>query len=334
MASIVKEGKYYKIYFIYGGKRIKRSLKTGSKKIALQIQRKIEDDLALGLFNIRNYSPHLQKSLSEFIEEVVQYAKINKSSSTVMREERILKNFFKFVGDVPIQTIKSKIIEAYKKYLLQEKDFSKNGVNIELRHLSAAFSIAVKYDYIPSNPFKKIQKVQTPKKKPIYLTKNQAQQLLDFTRDRSIYPYILISLSTGARISEVCKLKFKDIDFENRTLRLHGKGSKERTVPIPKILYNYLTTNLDKSEFVVKGSRNPVEITHQFRKYADKIQLSNFTFHNLRDTYASWLVQSGQSLKIIQELLGHESIQTTLIYAHLAPDNKFEVIHVMDSFLK
>ena len=70
-----------------------------------------------------------------------------------------------------------------------------------------------------------------------------------------------------------------------------------------------------------------------FRLIADKAELHEFTFHNLRDTYASWLVQQGVSLKIIQELLGHESIQTTLIYAHLAPDSRMVAAEVIDGYL-
>jgi integrase len=70
------------------------------------------------------------------------------------------------------------------------------------------------------------------------------------------------------------------------------------------------------------GSRLRGEISRQFRGYADQVGLKNFTFHNLRDTYASWLVQKGINLKVIQELLGHDAIQTTMIYAHLAPGDK------------
>ncbi len=82
------------------------------------------------------------------------------------------------------------------------------------------------------------------------------------------------------------------------------------------------------------GSTKIDVISHKFRKAADELGLRQFTFHNLRDTYASWMVQSGVNLKIIQELLGHESIQTTLIYAHLAPDSRFIAAQVIDQQLE
>jgi site-specific recombinase XerD len=77
------------------------------------------------------------------------------------------------------------------------------------------------------------------------------------------------------------------------------------------------------------GSRLRGEISRQFRVYADQLGLKNFTFHNLRDTYASCLVQKGINLKVIQELLGHDAIQTTMIFARLAPSNKCQAARVI-----
>lgn len=136
-----------------------------------------------------------------------------------------------------------------------------------------------------------------------------------------------------ARISEITNLKWKDIDFLYRKIKLFGKGSKERIVPIPETLKNYLEIINNKNDYIIHSSRDRNEVTRQFRKYANQIGLSNFTFHNLRDTYASWMVQRGVSLKVIQELLGHESIQTTMIYAHLAPEENMIASKIINSIL-
>jgi len=334
MAFIRKEGKFYKVYFQYSNKKYKRSTKTTSKQIAEDIRKKIENEIAMGLFRIENYSIHQQKPLKEFFKEALDYSKTNKAPRTVQREELIYRNFLNYCNDVPLSNIKVKLIESYKAYLQVEKGFASSGINIELRHLSSAFSLAVKYGYLISNPFKQVNKVQTPKKKPKFLTLKQAEELLSLTKEKSIYQYIFIALNTGARISEVCNLKWKDVDLENHIIHIHGKGSKERTVPIPKQLFEFLKDR-DKSEvFVVTGSQNISNVTRNFRKYADRLKFYDITFHNLRDTYASWLVQNGLNIKIIQELLGHDSIQTTLIYAHLAPDSKLKVIEIFNQQLK
>ncbi len=330
MASIVKEGKYYKIYYLYGGKRHKQSLKTSSKKIAEKIKLDIENKIAQDLFNISEYSSNNIKYLLEFFEEAEKYSKVNKAKSSCIRESRVFRNFFAFCGNIPLKTVTPKLIEKYKLHLQEEKGFMASGINIELRHLSSSFSLAVNYSYILENPFKKSKKIKTPKKKPKFLTEKQAKTLLHHTEGRAVYPLIFIALNTGARIAEVCSLKWKNIDLENSMLTLFGKGSKERTIPIPQKLLNYLNNLPKPNEWVIQGGRIPEDKTKQFRKYADQIGLNEFTFHNLRDTYASWLVQSGINLKVIQDLLGHESIQTTLIYAHLSPDSRIAAVKILD----
>jgi integrase/recombinase XerC len=328
-----KEGRYYKVYFYHHGKKMKRSTRTTSRKIAEDIRKKIENEIAIGAFKLNEYSPHQYKRLKEFMDEALEYSKMNKSPRTVEREDLIFNNFSNYVSEKYVNNIDLKIIEGYKAHLRENKEFSASGINIELRHLSAAFTLAVKYGYISENPFKNVKNVKTPKKEPKFLTKKQAAQLLKHTKSRSIYQYIMIALNTGGRISEICQLSWKDVDFENRLIRFKGKGDKERIVPITQVLYKYFKSCSNSNGFVVKGSRDRKEVTHQFRKYADDIGLNDFTFHNLRDTYASWLIQNGVNLKIIQELLGHESIQTTLTYAHLAPTDKFKAVKVIDKLL-
>lgn len=322
MASIRKEGKYYKLYWYVGNKLYKKSLQTGSRSVAERIKRKVEDEIAAGKFKVEAYN-RPEKMLDEFLEEAGEYSRNNKSPLTHQRELRIFRNFRDFCKDIPISKITLKLIEAYKVYLLTEKNFKPAGVNIELRHLAATFSLAVKYEYLDKNPFKGIARLKVPKKKPVFLTREQAQLLLEHIRDSELYQYVFIALNTGARISEVCDLRWENIDFRHRTVKLFGKGSKERTVPLTNALSNYLFERRKKSGRVVTGPTHIDTISHLFRKAADELGLIHFTFHNLRDTYASWLVQQGINLKVIQELLGHEAIQTTLIYAHLAPDSRF-----------
>lgn len=333
MASIKKEGKYYKIYFRYGGKQFKRSTRSSSKKIADDLRRKIEDELARGIFKLEEYSPSHQVFLSEFKDEMIQYSQTNKAKSTTKREKSILNNFFDYFGNVAIDSITVKKIEEYKNYLLVSKFFKPRGVNIELRHLSAMFGIAVKYGYISKSPFKDVKKVKTGKKHPKFLTRRQAFKLLTATEGTSSYVYFLIALSTGARSEEVVKIDWRDVDLDNRILKVDGKGAKERTIPLPQILINYLKPLKKETGPVCTGSARPDQVSKNFRKYADSVGLNEFKLHNLRDTYASWLVQKGTNLKVIQELLGHEDIKTTLLYAHLSPDNRFEAVKIIDQVL-
>jgi len=335
MAFIRKDNtKFWYVHFYYGGKKYKKSTKTESKKIAEDIRKKIENEIAIGTFRLEKYSFRKQITLKDFLKEALEYSLTNKAKRTVEREELVFRNFVDYCDNKPITDIKDKLIESYKTFMMTEKGFAGSGINIELRHLSAAFSLAVKYRYLQSNPFKYVKKVQTPKKKPKFLTQSQAQEFLELVKDRPIYGNIFVGLYTGCRISEICQLKWKDVDLENRIIHIQGKGSKDRTVPIPNKLFEYLISIKKENGYVVPGGKNISNLARRFRKYADRLGFYDITFHNLRDTYASWLVQNGLNIKIIQELLGHDSIQTTLIYAHLAPDSKLKVIEIFDNLLK
>ena len=72
--------------------------------------------------------------------------------------------------------------------------------------------------------------------------------------------------------------------------------------------------------------------TARFRKLADKLGLTEFKFHDLRHTYASWLVQNNVSIKVIQELLGHQDIKTTFIYTHLAKNDRYNAVKRLEEF--
>jgi integrase len=104
-------------------------------------------------------------------------------------------------------------------------------------------------------------------------------------------------------------------------------------IPISENLYQYLICLNPKEGFVIPGTRTVNSISKQFRKAVRKIELNDITFHNLPDTFASWLVQSNYSLLVVKELLGHEDIKTTVIYAHLAPNNHIDAIKVIDNLL-
>ena len=93
MASIHKDGKYWKMYFRYGNKQYSRSLRTTSKQIAEKIKVQLENDMAAGIFSIEKYSPQSPHGLYDFLMEAEEYSKTNKSASTVKREKQTFNNF-------------------------------------------------------------------------------------------------------------------------------------------------------------------------------------------------------------------------------------------------
>lgn len=146
--------------------------------------------------------------------------------------------------------------------------------------------------------------------------------------------------ASGARISELCNLDLADIDFAEKTVRLFGKGSKERIVPLYRrcltALASYIETGrpalLQKKKtppddpdalFIsVRGNRMPASsMRARFKTWASAAGLpSDITPHAMRHTFATELLDGGADLRSVQELLGHASLSTTQIYTHLTTD--------------
>jgi integrase len=355
---IRKEGKFYKYYWWekseadQKGKLRKTSLRTGDKRLAETIQRDLDNKQAADKFNIKFYNGTGIR-LAEFSQEMIRYSWTNKSPATAIRETRVFSKFLKFCGDYPLHKITPGLIEKYKTSV--KGVLSPNTINLHLRHLRAAFTHAVHFGYIEKNPFIGIRKIKTPDLLPRFMTRDQVEKLfkkmetLERGDRASIYSHVMVAIYTGARAEEIVKLKWRDVYLDQEKIKLYGKGQKERIVPLPATLFQYLLRlhqeELDREpkgdildRYVCQGTRKPDQLSHRFKHYARKgkvkgqldPELKDFKLHDCRHTYASWLAQACVSLQIIRELLGHTSIKTTLIYAHLVPSNLSDAVQVLD----
>ncbi len=149
-------------------------------------------------------------------------------------------------------------------------------------------------------------------------------------RDRAV---LEVLYATGARVSEVSSLELRDLDLSQGQVKLMGKGSKERIVPMHRIavesLKNYLRDGRpilrsnDSGDYLflsVRGRRYSADaIRRMFKKYLAAVgAASTLTPHALRHTFATHLLDSGADLRTVQELLGHVALSTTQIYTHLS----------------
>jgi len=157
-------------------------------------------------------------------------------------------------------------------------------------------------------------KSKTVKRLPKYLKDEEVKSLLDRCegrRDRIIIELILL---TGLRVSEVLGITPDDIDFRNRTIRIHGKGSRDRTVYPPReLLYDLRDYIADKS---IERQNRIFGLTRQ-RVFEIIKNLSGRSPHKLRHTFAVNYLESGGDLRTLQKILGHSSLKTTSIYLDL-----------------
>ena len=150
-------------------------------------------------------------------------------------------------------------------------------------------------------------------------------------RDRAL---LEVLYATGCRASEVCTLRVRDLTLDEKTLRCHGKGDKQRMVPIGGRAIQAIQLYLEESRHIL-ADRNPGQIDELFLsrggKALDRIQLwrlvkryakragisDEISPHSLRHSFATHLLAGGADLRQVQEMLGHASIQTTQIYTHV-----------------
>ncbi len=198
------------------------------------------------------------------------------------------------------------------------------------------YNYYIKIGQISINPIDKVDTPKLSKHLPTYLTVEEVDKLLDIeikdafsARNKSILELLY---ATGLRISELVNLEFKNIDLNDCIVRIMGKGSKERIVPINDLAIKYLKIYVkDYRHKLVKTEQNNYvylnnhgkKMTRQgVFKMIKKRTLEtgikkDVSPHTLRHSIATHMLENGADLRIIQEFLGHESIGTTQIYTHL-----------------
>lgn len=198
---------------------------------------------------------------------------------------------------------------------------------------------------LDSNPTEKIETPEVARTIPDYLTQAEIDELFRNIKEDNLYELrdkciFELLYSSGLRISEACNLKMTDIDMENMTITVEGKGGRQRLVPFGEksleILKKYMmesrTEILKKRtcEFVFvskKGSYiNRKSVWRLLNHYIKRTKIKKkVTPHTLRHSFATHLLENHADLKSVQELLGHIDISTTQIYTHMANKTLKEV---------
>lgn len=227
----------------------------------------------------------------------------------------------------------TRFLMAEKKRGLDSPSLARRLVAIKLFH-----RYLLKEHHIKEDITSVLESPKLWKKLPQYLTDKEVNSLLNlpFTkdaigiRDRAMLECLY---ATGIRVSEITDLKAGDVNLDNAFIKCHGKGDKERIVPIGKKAIELCREYLDKVRNELKPQadnffvgRNKKGLTRQFvwqmiKKYAKLAGIQKvITPHTFRHSFATHLLERGADLRIVQELLGHSDISTTQIYTHVSRD--------------
>ena len=208
--------------------------------------------------------------------------------------------------------------------------------------LSHCFTIAMKeYGWVESNPVLKVTKPKEPRGRIRFLSDDERERLLAACRASAspdLYPAVVLALSTGARQQEVMGLRWPQIDLARRVAILHETKNGERRVlplagPALDLLRERAKVRRLDTDLLFPGRRDankPVDLRAPFELALKRAEISDFRWHDLRHTAASYLAMNGASLAEIAEVLGHKTLAMVKRYAHLSEAHTAGVVERMN----
>ena len=283
------------------------------------------------------------------IKEFIDYLRfnLNYSPMTVASYEKDIESFYSFifVEGIDVDDVDLPIIRNYLSNQL-EKGISKKTLCRRLSCFRHYYSFLLNKGYVHENCF---IFVSSPKKEIRYPHALYIEQIENlFTRNKERSDHLMLRDQTilellyasGVRASEFVNIKLQDIDFRSRSVRILGKGNKERIVPFTKSASNTMKEYLkvcrptllsnNKKDYNIEyfilndqGKKLSVRGLEYILKNIEKLTGCDYGLHPhlLRHTFATHLLEGGADLRVIQELMGHESLDTTQIYTHVTEES-------------
>ena len=265
-----------------------------------------------------------QSDRNKVLEEYLIYINNvkNYSQNTIKSYNSDIKHYFENTESVGE-------FSSYLKHLNKNK-YSKTSINRKITSIRTFLSWAVDNNYFNQNQIKIVNNLKVEKKLPNVLTSSYINRLLDNlpeSTEKDIRDKAILELmySSGLRVSEVSNLTSNSIN-KNNSIRVLGKGSKERVLPMTKRAYvstkKYIETSRPKFEndksknYLFLGVRGGQLSDREIRRIV-KFRTGTFP-HSIRHTFATHLLEGGADLRIVQELLGHNDPSTTQIYTHVS----------------
>lgn len=248
------------------------------------------------LLRLRNYSPKTCKAYLLYIKDYIIFSRKNK----IKNKQKAIEEF---------------LLDKYK------RKQSPQTINLALN--------AVKFLYteILNSPQKiDLKFAKRNKKLPIVLSRNEIKKIIKATDNPKYKLMISLGYGCGLRVSEVINLRVADLDIDQLVVHIKGaKGKKDRISVLPEKLQNDLRNIIagkSANDFVFTSNRGgkltTTSLQKMFRKSLARVKISKpATFHSLRHSFATHLLENGTDMRYVQELLGHSNIRTTQIYTQV-----------------
>jgi len=285
-----------------------------------------------------------EDAINEFINDLSSVK--NYSDNTIESYKNDISEFQAFLKNEKMARgllfIRNKVAQNYV-YYLSGKNLASTSIHRKISSLSSFYDFLVKEEMFKENFFKDLDEPKIPKRLVQVISTDEISMLMsscDLDNKLGYRNYCILGclFGCGLRVSELCNMEIKDIDFQERTIHIKGKGNKDRIV----IMYEDLAASLKhyistfRTELLYNSgstenrhvflNKNGTTLTRVgVRKILEKCvsdcgETFHISPHMLRHSFATALLNKGMDLRYVQELLGHESLSTTQIYTHVAYD--------------
>ena len=283
--------------------------------------------------------------LDSFLDSV--WAEQGLSKNTLVSYEHDIKSFLIFLNDSKVELFKvqQSDINSFVSFRFSKGISSSSNMRL-ISSLKKFFVYLVSHNFIKKNPTENIESPRKVKLLPHTVDIESVDKLLNSpdlktrfgARDKAM---LEILYACGLRVSELVSLKSSQVVIESNFLRVMGKGSKERIIPINDYALTFLKTYIEdfRSEFMKSKktdslflSNRGLEMTrhsfwHIIKKYALQAGINNhLSPHTLRHAFATHMINNGADLRVVQLLLGHSDLSTTQLYTHIAK-NELKELH-------
>jgi integrase len=333
------------VSFSAGGHRVRRSLRVDDRQTADELAARLYRDALTGEAADRRPALTLDHALSRYVAEHARYLP---SAVTVMHQGKAL---VRIIGRAtPLGSIDDAAVSAFvarrrgeravrghgrKVSRRMERRISNSTVNRETGLLRAVMERARKLWKIDvADVTWKLHRLPEADHRTRYLSVEEADRLLAVA-PAHLRPPILCALFTGLRLANVMALDWADVDLTARRLTVRVKsrkpGGKLLTVPIagPLVAELALLGGKDRGPVFTYRGRPVAKMRRSFATAIQRAGITDFHWHDLRHTAASWMVQRGVPLAVVRDILGHSDIKLTARYAHVAPAQKREAVEAI-----
>lgn len=321
----------YWMSFTYNNKIYRKSTGTPDMKLAKKILAKVQTQIVEGKWFDIDHSK--QNTLQEMTERYEKEYMVHRKYYCLKREKSIVKHLYAYFGKTCTLEEIEHTIGGYEQFR-KTKGISPATIVKELGLLRIMFNIARKqWRWKVTNPVSDIKLPKVRNERVRYLSEKEHLDLFDAletSEDKWLQSFITIASETGLRLSNLCDLKWSEVNLFSRMIIINAEAMKNDDylgVPLTDTAFRILK-ELQKtpclSGYVFHDNRAKLydrKVQRSFKNALAKASIKNFHFHDLRHTFASHLRQNGVDLHTISKLLGHKDLRMTKRYAHLNVDS-------------